>query len=210
MNRSLIRSKRAAVPQDAAKLRMSTAALESMISLLHIPSAFVFALARYHLPTGRGFSTRLSNSNESICNLWYILPVRMQVKCTDLESKHTQSTAGNNQMNPFHYLHLHDHSIDIRSSQIALFSQYNTTTNSTSLLAVNFIDGRWPKSVQEPETRIKGIFEAYKDVASARDPFFVHIVYLQSVMTWWTNALNSMNTQLITYVSHRYYPRIIF
>jgi hypothetical protein len=32
------------------------------------------------------------------------------------------------------------------------------------------------------------------------DPFCVHLVYLTSGLRWWTNALHSIDNQLITYV----------
>ncbi len=69
------------------------------------------------------------------------------------------------------------------------------------MLAVNFIDGRWPKVVQEPEKRIKGVLSNNVHGHISADPFFIHLIYLTSIMRWWINALNSIHAQLIAYVS---------
>lgn len=106
-------------------------------------------------------------------------------------------------MNPFNYLHLPDQDIDIRGSSIALCFRYGTSGRSTSVLAVNFIDGRWPKTVQEPELRIREVLNDPDQNSLNNDPFFIHLVYLFSVTKWWTNALNSIHDQLIAYVSVR-------
>ena len=71
------------------------------------------------------------------------------------------------------------------------------------MLAVNFVDGRWPKSVQEPESRIKESLNEALHFNSQNDPFFIHLVYLSSASRWWTNALNSIHDQLIAYVGSR-------
>ena len=189
------------VPKDGAKLRISKAAMEHLISILEIPPDFVFALSRYFLPSGRGFTSNISPSVRNWRDFWYILPVRIQVPCTDTQEGHVKSRAGSNQMNPFHYLHLPNQKVDIRGSQIALSFRYTNGGQATSMLAVNFIDGRWPKVVQEPEKRIKGILSNNAHGHIGADPFFIHLIYLTSIMRWWPNALNSIHEQLIAYVS---------
>ena len=104
-------------------------------------------------------------------------------------------------MNPFHCLHLPNQKVDIRGSQIALSFRYADTHRATAMLAVNFIDGRWPKVVQEPEKGIKEILSDDTQGHTGADPFSIHVVYLTSIMRWWTNALNSIHEQLIAYVS---------
>ena len=104
-------------------------------------------------------------------------------------------------MNPFHYLHLPNQQVDIRGSQIALSFKYADGDRSTAMLAVSFIDGRWPKIVQEPEKRIKEILANDAHGHTGADPFFIHLVYLTSIMRWWINALNGIHEQLIAYVS---------
>ena len=103
-------------------------------------------------------------------------------------------------MNPFHHLHLPDQGVDIRGSVIALAFRYNPGGSSSSMVAVNFIDGRWPKTIQEPETRIKEVLEGNGNVCLQSNPFFIQLVYLTVVARWWANALNSIQDQLIAYV----------
>ena len=120
--------------------------------------------------------------------------------CTDTQEGHVTSRAGSNQMNPFHYLHLPDQKVDIRGSQIALNFGYTNHGQTTTMLAVNFIDGRWPKIVQEPEQCIKEILQGDVYGSVIADPFFIQHVYFTSIMRWWSNALNSIHEQLVAYV----------
>ncbi len=201
MNKFLVKKKASSVPDDGAKLRISKVALEHTISTWDIPLDFVFALSRFFLPSGRRFSSTFSGLGCNGGDCWFILPVRIQVLCTDTRDGHVTSRMGSNQMNPFHYLHLPDQKVDIRGSQIALSFRYTDGDRATNMLAVNFIDGRWPKIVQEPEKRIKEILSDNGQSHNRADPFFIHLVYLTSIMRWWTNALNSIHQQLIAYVS---------
>ncbi len=201
MNKFLVKKKASSVPDDGAKLRISKAALEHTISTRDIPLDFVFALSRFFLPSGRRFSSTFSGPGCNGGDCWFILPIRIQVLCTDTRDGHVTSRMGSNQMNPFHYLHLPDQKVDIRGSQIALSFRYTDGDRATNMLAVNFIDGRWPKIVQEPEKRIKEILSDNGQSHNRADPFFIHLVYLTSIMRWWTNALNSIHQQLIAYVS---------
>jgi hypothetical protein len=68
-------------------------------------------------------------------------------------------------------------------------------------IAINFMDGRWSTSVLEPCKRIKETWAAQKRLEIAEDPFYIHSIYFSSVLRWWTNALSSVNGQLIAYVS---------
>ena len=103
-------------------------------------------------------------------------------------------------MDPFHYLHLPDHDADIRGSQIALYFRQNTKDGSTTAIVVNMADGRWAQAVEEPQKRIRETFKHPENLKLKRDPFFLHLIYFTSVLKWWTNALSSVNKQLITYV----------
>ena len=201
INRFLVKSKSTSVPPDAAKLRVSRAALERLLSALDVPTAFAYALFRYYLPTGRGLSGLSLGTGLASGQLWYFLPIRFQVRCTGSTRCHISSNSGSNQMDPSNYLHLPNQDVDIRGSLIALSFQYNTSPKSASMLAVNFIDGRWPKTVQEPELRIKDIFCSPNQLCLKTDPCFIHLVYIFSAAKWWTNALDSIHDQLIAYVS---------
>ncbi len=195
-------------PDDAAKLRVSRSSLERIFSTFGIPSAFVYALSRYYLPAGRGYCSIYSGAESIGSELWYMLPIRMQVACADKARCHITGNSGSNQMNPFHYLHLPDQAVDIRGSLIALSFRYSKSGDSTCMLAVNFIDGRWPKTAQEPELRIKEVLSDSDQLGLKSDPFFIHLIYLFSATRWWTNALNSIHDQLIAYVRMEWICRL--
>jgi hypothetical protein len=110
-------------------------------------------------------------------------------------------------MDPYHYLHLPDCDLDIRGSKIALFFQHNLTLLSTTTIYLNFQDGRWGDVIKEPEMRLKESLSNVDMATVSRDPFFVHLVFLSSVLRWWSNVLTSFDDQLINYVSScRCYP----
>ena len=67
-------------------------------------------------------------------------------------------------------------------------------------VVLNFMDGRWSKSVLEPKTRLKDGWEMLNCTDRPRDPFYLHLVYFSSALRWWTNALGSINDQLIQHV----------
>lgn len=167
----------------------------------------MFSLSRYFLPTGKGYKKWCSAKGDDLHEFWCFLPVRMQLKCTDPNNNHLAGAGGNNQMDPFHYLHLPDykdekgHKADIRGSQIALYFQYNSRTKSSVLIAINLIDGRWPGAVEEPQMRIKDVLQSSPQLYLMRNPFFTHLIYFTSALRWWTNALSSINLQLIAYAS---------
>ena len=191
------------MPPDATKLRVSRTALKHVFSKLNTPSTFIDALSRYFLPSRRGSSFRYSGGDAVGTDLWYILPVRVQMKCKESLRCQITSSSSNNQMNPFHHLHLPDQGVDIRGSVIALTFRYSKCGTSSSMVAINFIDGRWPKTVQEPESRIKEVLADNVNSNLHSNPFFIHLIYLTDATRWWTNALSSMHDQLMAYVSNK-------
>lgn len=203
INRFLVLSRRAPIPADSSKLRISASAFRILICRLHLPAPFISALSSYHLPCGRGFGTRKDgNTGEFFHEMWYFLPLRVQYKCNDKATEHEGSTAGSNQMNPFHYLlHLSDIGIDIRGSRIAIFSRYDSVGKTMITTAISFMDGRWSKTALEPKTRIKECWERSKELDTPKDPFQVHCVFFTSALRWWTNTLDGVNEQLMAYVS---------
>ena len=201
INRFLKLSKRATLPHDSSKLRISSQSFRILIDVLHLPTSFVYAITQHHLPCGRGFhSSPGTDGGKKVSYLWYLLPVRTQFKCNDKETAHVGSTAGSNQMNPFYYLHLADLELDIRGNQIAIFCRYSSDGRLMTSVVVNFMDGRWSKSVLEPKRRIKEGWEVPHCSDKESDPFHLHLVYFTSALRWWTNALGSVNDQLIAYV----------
>lgn len=201
VNRFLVRDKTAPVPRDSNKLRLSKRAFHYLIYQLEIAPAFVFSLSRYFLPTGRGYRQLKGPNGDVIQHLWFFLPIRVQSRCTDKAQGHAASTAGNNQMNPFHYLHLEQAEVDIRGSQIALYARIDRTRKTSLVLALSLLDGRWKKIVEQPQYRIHETLTAVgpQSLDLMENPFFVFVVYLTTALEWWLNALSSFDEQLIAH-----------
>lgn len=203
LNRFLIgHDHNAAIPKDAKRLRMTGSAFRAMLSHFEVPPAFVWSLSRPELPFSHGHRCQETRPAGVVRHLWYILPVRVQVACTDKKKSHALSTAGSNQMDPSHYLHLNDVEVDIRGSHIGLFSQFNEKTQVTSVMCVNLQDGRWKQIAEEPQRRVREVLEHAASRKKAEDPFFVHLILFTSVARWWSNALSGFNDQLI---AHEHY-----
>ncbi|ERF73686.1 hypothetical protein EPUS_00939 [Endocarpon pusillum Z07020] len=199
VNRFLIESKSLEIPKDARKLRISVSALRLLLSYLEAPPAFVAAVSRFGQPAGRGYRAPQTIGKAKTIDFWYLLPVQIQVECTENALGHARSTAGSSQMDPFHYLHLPDEKVDIRGSQIAVYCSTNLSTMKTTSLCIGFQDGRWSRSVKEPQRRIKEALKHFEHLHCADDPFFIHLVYITSALRWWNNALDSFNNQLIVH-----------
>lgn len=188
------------IPSDSNKLQIAPAAFRLLVSELGTPPAFVGAISRFYQPSGRGSRTlRLENDTE-VRDLWYILPVRVQVGCTDTKQGHTSTTAGSNQMDPFHYLHLPDEKVDIRGSHIGIYSQHNLATHQLSVVVVSFQDGRWSRVVEEPQKRVREVLENTEHLTADQTPFSVHLIYLTTALRLWNNVFASFNNQLIAHV----------
>jgi hypothetical protein len=184
------------VPDDAQKLRISPTAFRHLIKKHGIPASMIAALSRPYQTTGTG-----TRDFGNIWTYWCLLPVRVPVSCTDGGASHTKSTAGSNQMDPFHYIHLSDARVDIRGSHIAMFLRYDKEQRSTMAIILNLLDGRWSKIAEEPVIRIKEVIKSRKDAKVKDEPPFVHLVYLSSIVRWWNNVLSFFNHQLIAHVS---------
>jgi hypothetical protein len=201
VNRFLLKSNSGKIPKDAQKLRVSGSAFRLILSHLELPPAFVAAVSRFGQPAGRGYRAPQTIGNTKTIDFWYLLPVRVQVECTESAMGHARSTAGSNQMDPFHYLHLPDEKVDIRGSHIAVYCSTNLSTMKTTSLCISFQDGRWSRAVEEPQRRIKETLKHFEHLKCADDSFFIHLIYITSALRWWNNALDSFNNQLIAHVS---------
>lgn len=202
INKYLIHDHNGPRPSDSNKLRISKDALRSLASYYNIPPAFVFALSRYYLPSGRGSRIFTNPSGQTSFDIWYILPIRVQVPCTENRTgaDHPSSKSGNDQMNPFNYLHLPDSEVNVRGSCIAVISNLDINTSSFTYIVFNMMHGGWSKVVQEPQTRIaEAIQHSSGSSTQLGAGCFVHLIYLTSAARWWTNALHSVNEQLIAY-----------
>ena len=159
----------------------------------------MFSLSRYFLPNGRGYRKIAQPDGDIVHHLWCFLPVRFQSACTDHDQEHVASTAGSNQMNPFHYLHLKEPQVDIRGSQIALYARFSVQKNSSVVLAVSLLDGRWKRTVEHPQARVAESLHMSNSRSRCilENPFFVFVIHLSTALEWWINALHSFDEQLI-------------
>ncbi|KAL9116047.1 MAG: hypothetical protein Q9227_000415 [Pyrenula ochraceoflavens] len=196
INRFLIKNESDPKPDDAHKLRLSAESLRLLTSRYFVSPSFMFALPRFYLPNGQAFHRFEDERDGFVRHQWYFLPFRVQVPCTDKKRSHATSTTGSNQMNPFHYLHLPDEEVDIRGSQIAVYFAHKVRSDSATVISFNFMDGRWPGIIEEPQIRMA---EALKHSKLTSDPILVHLIYLTTIARWWNNALHSVNEQLIAY-----------
>jgi hypothetical protein len=201
INRFLVRNKSSHVPNDAAKLRITSEALRALMRKQNVSPSFASALAQYFQPPRRAIRHVAHSPSKASYSLWYFLPTRIQVDCTDQQQSHAKSTGGSNQLDPFHYLHLPDVQVDIRGSRIGIHVRHCAEKVSTTSIVVNMLDGRWSKIVEEPYTRIKESIEAANSALSMPSPIASHLVLLTSVSRWYINALTSTNKQLVAYVS---------
>lgn len=185
-------------PEDSNKLRLSRSAFNLLSAYFELSPTFIASLANIHQPSGRG-CPRPSRIRGDVFDLWFLLPVRVQVQCSDRKKNHVSGSAGKSQMNPLNYLHLAKPEVDVRGSHIAIYYRFDQDTESSSTIVFNFQDGRWRRVVEEPILRVKETLERASKDSSRRDPFYTQAVFLTSALRWWNNALNSFNDQLITY-----------
>ena len=130
--------------------------------------------------------------------LWYTLPVRVAVACTDDKASHALSAAGANQMDPAGYLHLNDVELDIRPSKYTVFCRYDD--ESTNTICIDFQDGRWYELAGEPYARAKESLKLAERKGRHEHPVNIHITLLSSSAQWWTFLLAQLKNQLIFYV----------
>lgn len=198
INRYLVKDG-AISPHDSNKLRLSVQSFKSLRSHFDISPTFIASIANLHKPCGRG-CPHASPTTGNVFDLWLMLPVRVQVQCTNRRKSHVSSASGKSQMNPLNYLHLPKPEVDIRGSHIGICFLFNPGSGLCSTIVFNFQDGRWSKVVEEPILRVKEALEEGCKTSSERDPFYVQAVFITSALRWWNNALCSFNDQLITYV----------
>lgn len=199
VTRFLLNSRNVTIPEAPKKLRISGDALRTLLSHLNAPLAFAGSLARYYQPPERGYR---KSASEGSFDMWYMLPVRVQVECTNAIKKHDKTTAGSNQMDPFNYLHLESEHLDIRGSQIAVLFQYDGSKRAATTVSISLQDGRWSRVVEEPQKRISEMLDHVGLAECESDPFFVHVIFVTSALKYWRNALDSFNNQLIAHVRH--------
>lgn len=141
------------------------------------------------------------SSGAPFVNVWYLLPVRVQVSCGNNYHGNAPGTESSNAMNPFNPLHLPHPNVEIRGSFIAVTLRLSKASGSCVCIVLNMMHGGWPKVVEEPQRRISESIQSRQEARKRDTPYFVHLIYLTSALRWWTNVLHSVNEQLIAYVS---------
>lgn len=186
------------------RLRISGLEFRRLFSHFEVPPTFLSSLTSQDLPPGLGSQIGVKLGRRMFSNWWYTIPVRAAIPCTENEKSHALSAAGSNQMNPSQYLHIHACGVDVRPSKIFILFHHSLISHSTSIICIDFQDGRWHEIAEEPKTRAKEVMHAAKQLRRDEHPFFMHLVVLSSAARWWRIALESFNIQLIQYVcEHR-------
>jgi hypothetical protein len=185
--------------EDGMKLQITPSSLVTLMSGLSVPGTFIGAISRHYQVCGTGFRSQAAAG----WDYWCLIPIRIVISCHIDAKEHTKSTAGSNQMDPFHYIHLSDAKVDIRGSHIGLFVRRDLGSDGkTSVIVVNFTDQRWKNVVEEPLARIKATLKRKLDGQAMIDPISVYLVYLSIALRWWNNVLLCFNKQLIMHVSY--------
>lgn len=104
-------------------------------------------------------------------------------------------------MDPFHQLCLPDLGLDILRSCIGIFCRTEPGTGRSTFVAFDFMHGgKGPKVAMEPQERIDQVLRhANENGTVVSTGACAHLIYLSSTARWWTNALHSVNKQLITH-----------
>ncbi|KAK0644679.1 hypothetical protein B0T16DRAFT_199907 [Cercophora newfieldiana] len=196
-------------PTQQGKLQISSRAFRYLMFTSNVPVAFIAALSRPYLVCGTGL--RMQSSIE--WDFWCLIPIRAAVPCHFARSSdHRKSTAGSNQMDPFHYIHLSGdqtqednsspaaarlQSHDIRSSHIGLFVKHSANTGRISVVVVNLLDARQQHLINEPLLKARKAIKQRSGSDAPMSPRFIYLIYLSSTLRWWNNALLCFNQHLV-------------
>ncbi|KEZ44077.1 hypothetical protein SAPIO_CDS3828 [Scedosporium apiospermum] len=154
---------------DRRRLHITPASFRALMSTYHVPVSLMAALSRPYMVCGTGFR-KLS---DGVSDHWCHLPVRVVVKCLVDAKEHTKSTAGSNQMDPFHYIHISGAKADIRGSHIGLYVRRDLKAKRMSVIVVNLLDGRFKDLIEEPLVRMRATFEKHlqREIANETSAF---------------------------------------
>lgn len=130
-----------------------------------------------------------------------MLPVRIVVPCSPGES-HAKSVAGQNQMDPFNYIHLSlsDRAVDVRGWEIGLFVQH-MPPDKTKILCVSLLDVPGSQEIDKVIDYIKESIRARGDQTAGSEVFFVLPDIFSTAVNWWDNVLEAVHCQLVAHVS---------
>ncbi|KAF6828946.1 hypothetical protein CMUS01_08378 [Colletotrichum musicola] len=179
--------------RNDGRLRISSKAFRLLLSSFNVPVAFAAALARPYMVCGTGFR----QVSPRAWDHWCLIPVRTIAPCKVQAKEHTKSTAGSNQLDPFHYIHLSGAKADIRGSYIGLFTQHAPGRGGTTVVSFSLLDPRLRDLIEEPLNRVRAAVRRASGTGVAINPHFVHLVYLSSALRWWNNVLLCFNQELV-------------
>jgi hypothetical protein len=210
VNRFLLKPDISDIPRDVKRLRISGPAFRNLLSYLEASPSSLSYLLSQDVPQGPCGRNNIQIGRRVLSDVYYTLPIRTAIPCTESAVSHALSAAGSNQMNPSQYLHLDNRGVDIRPSKIFIYCSHDAVRRAAKIVAVDFQDGRWFDLAEEPYNRTKEVLGASR-LASGGDGSgqdgiavqcaFVHFVMLTSAAAWWRAALEHFNNQIIEYVS---------
>jgi len=181
---------------ERGRLQISKQSFRLLLSTFDVPVAFVTALARPYMVCGTGFRRTSPHG----WDYWCLIPVRTVAPCRAHTRDHTNSTAGSNQLDPFHYIHLSGAKADIRGSYIGLFIRHSHRAGRTTIISFNLLDHRLRDLIEEPLRRARDAIRRSSGMGLAISPRFIHLIYLSSALRWWNNVLLCFNQQLVMHV----------
>ncbi|KAK3299787.1 uncharacterized protein B0H64DRAFT_1026 [Chaetomium fimeti] len=126
--------------------------------------------------------------------VWYVVPIRISVPCSDDQQRHALSN--NNPNDPSGYLHLETVMKDVRSSSIAIHMRHGQQT--TTALCIDSQDGRWFEYLDKPYVRLKEVLgQGERGIESVECPCALHLVILSSAERWWQEVIKGFNNEVL-------------
>lgn len=182
-------------PEERA-VQISPRAFQRLREYLPIPDAFSIAFTNNWRVHGSNFWP-LQHVSEKSWWFWCMIPVRIVVGCSKEES-HERSFAGQNQMDPVHYIHLSEPAVDIRGWDIGLFVQH-TPAVQTKILCVSLLDVPGSEKIDRVIDYIKSSIVARGNQTVGSEVFFVLSAFFSTAANWWDDVLENVNHQLVEY-----------
>ncbi|KAF8536658.1 hypothetical protein BDD12DRAFT_278100 [Trichophaea hybrida] len=122
----------------------------------------------------------------------------MSLKC-ERPARHNDTSYGQHQRNPFHALHLGDRQIDIRGLEVGVCFQYDFTRQKTRLVYINLCSSQYKATNNHTLERIRHALEFGDLSAMGRDPFWVHLIFMGTVLSFWKDTLGHFAAELINH-----------
>ncbi|KAI8711948.1 hypothetical protein NCS52_01459900 [Fusarium sp. LHS14.1] len=172
--------------EEQTLLRVSPTVLRHLASTYRIPSAFLASVSQPLDSCGTAF--RRQSQHE--WDYWCLLPFRLSTVENDAR------TAGSNQMDPSYHIYLEGQQIAIFGRTIALYMKRNCKTGKTHVFVVNYAGEEF---ILRPLARVRKFLKQRSSVDLDGIPCFVLLMYIACMLTWWNNALQFFNEELISH-----------